>query len=95
MITTCLVGCAFFFGLLLGCLRRPTLPEAMKRVIEAVRKDPDYAWSWHCNLSMSCQDGGASRAEGEAMARRFMQLLFGRCTSEEEYLSPSINKIRG
>lgn len=54
-----------------------SLPDAMKVVIGALRADPDYAWSWHCNITMSMVDEGIDHAAAEHGAQRFLNLLCG------------------
>lgn len=51
------------------------IPEAMKIVIEAMRVDPDYAWSWHCNIAMAAYDEGVSHYAANAAAARFLAML--------------------
>jgi len=51
------------------------VPEAMKIVIEAMRADPDYAWSWHCNIAMAFVDAGGDHYTGNQGAARFMKML--------------------
>lgn len=48
---------------------------AMQIVIDAMRADPDYAWSWHCNVAMSFVDAGGDRYTANQGAARFMRLL--------------------
>ena len=31
----------------------------IKGLIDAMKADPEYAWSWHCNLVMAMEDAGA------------------------------------
>ena len=50
---------------------------AMKVVLEAMRSDPDYAWSWHCNVAMAFVDAGGDHYTANQGAARFMQLLAG------------------
>jgi hypothetical protein len=52
-----------------------TLSVAMKTVIEALQKDPDYAWSWHCNIAMAFVDAGGDHYTGNQGAARFMKTL--------------------
>jgi hypothetical protein len=54
-----------------------SLPAAMAVVTQALRDDPDYAWSWHCNLTMMAQDAGAARSVADEGSARFLQLLAG------------------
>lgn len=43
---------------------------------EAIKNDPDYAWSWHCNLAMCAYDEGLDMAAANRSAMRFMKILF-------------------
>jgi len=43
----------------------------------AMKNDPDYAWSWHCNIAMVAQDAGASHKEANERTSDFMHNLFG------------------
>ena len=53
----------------------PTVAQAMKVVTDALRADPDYAWSWHCNITMAMVDEGLDHALAEHGAQRFLNLL--------------------
>lgn len=56
---------------------KPTMTEAMKVVTEALKADPDYAWSWHCNITMAQVDEGNDHAIAEHGSMRFLGLLCG------------------
>jgi len=43
----------------------------------AMRKDPEYAWGWHCNIAMVAQDAGALHKEANIRTGDFMNSLFG------------------
>lgn len=49
--------------------------QAMQTVTAAMRADPGYAWSWHCNIAMAYVDAGGDRTIGNQGAERFMRLL--------------------
>lgn len=51
------------------------VPEAMNAVIDAMQADPDYAWSWHCNVAMAFVDAGGDPYTANQGAARFMRLL--------------------
>jgi len=51
------------------------VPAAMKTVIQAMQQDPDYAWSWHCNIAMAFVDAGGDHYTGNQGAARFMKML--------------------
>ena len=52
-----------------------SLPEAMQVVLDAMRTDPDYAWSWHCNVAMGFVDAGGDTYTANQGAARFMRIL--------------------
>ena len=33
-----------------------TIEQAMNRLEQAMKEDPDYAYGWHANIAMSCCD---------------------------------------
>jgi len=49
----------------------------------AMRKDPDYAWSWHCNLAMMAYDAGAPHDDANVRAADFMKYCFGVSTRNQ------------
>lgn len=49
----------------------------------AFKKNPDYAWSWHCKLAMSAHDEfGLDKPAANRMAARFMKSCFDIDTKE-------------
>lgn len=49
--------------------------ESLKR---AFKEDTEYAWSWHCNIAMPCQDhAGVSPYMANRFALNLMRHLFG------------------
>ena len=66
----------------------PTVPEAMKVVTAALIADPDYAWSWHCNITMAQVDEGNDHAIAEHGAQRFLSLLTGQTLTPAHPLRP-------
>jgi hypothetical protein len=50
--------------------------EALNIIKSAMRDDPGYAWSWHCNVAVSMMDEGAPHDAANAAAARFMRLAF-------------------
>lgn len=61
--------------------------EAMKTMKQAMKSDPDFAWSWHCNIAMMCKDAGATHKISNFGAARFMKLAFDVDTSEHPNFS--------
>lgn len=53
-----------------------TTGQGMDIVKEALHKDPDYAWTWQCNLACSAMDEGLSRAAANRAASRFLLTAF-------------------
>jgi hypothetical protein len=53
------------------------IPEAMDVVGAAINSDPEYAWSWQCNIAMAVFDAGVEHRIANEGAARFMQILFG------------------
>jgi len=56
-------------------LEKQPVAKAMQTVIDAMRSDPDYAWSWHCNIAMAFVDAGGDHYTGNQGAARFMRIL--------------------
>lgn len=48
-----------------------------------MKKYPDYAWTWHCNLAMMAYDAGAPHQEANKRAADFMRRSFGVETNKE------------
>lgn len=66
---------------------------AMRVLSYALKKDPEYAWSWHCNIAMNAYDA-ANRAKlnptethkiANEYAASFMRLAFGVDTSKNRH----------
>ena len=71
-------------------MRRPiSCGEALKVLSDAMKADPGYAWSWHCNVAMAAMDEGVSHEAGNAAAARFMSSAFGVDTSN----APNTNSL--
>lgn len=51
--------------------------SAMQRLTQQLQSDPEYAWSWHCNLAIASIDEGLHWAAANRAAARFMQSAFG------------------
>ena len=52
------------------------IEKAMGTLKKAMAKDPDYAWTWHCNIAVMAQDAGVSHKISNDGAARFMKLAF-------------------
>ena len=53
------------------------VPESMATVTNAIRNDPGYAWSWHCNIAMAAMDEGVNHMAANKLAARFLMILTG------------------
>lgn len=53
----------------------PAVPDAVAVILDAIRTDPDYAWSWHCNIAMGFVDAGGDTYTANQGAARFMRTL--------------------
>ena len=53
------------------------VPESMATVSNAIRNDPGYAWSWHCNIAMAAVDEGVDHMTANKLAARFLMILTG------------------
>lgn len=50
----------------------------IKGLIDAMKADPEYAWSWHCNIAMAAHDSGAGPHHAcNKGAALFLSLLSG------------------
>lgn len=65
------------------------MSEEITKALETLRKsmvdDPEYAWSWHCNVAMSSYDEGLSHQKANKAAARFMNKCFGINTTKNEH----------
>ena len=52
------------------------IEEAIGVLKTAMKKDSDYAHSWHCNIAVMAQDAGANYKVSNEGASRFMKLCF-------------------
>ena len=56
--------------------------EALNIIRSAMRDDPHYAWTWHCNVAVSMMDESSTHDSANAAAARFMRLAFDVDTSK-------------
>ena len=63
------------------------IKPAFDAIAAAVKADPDYAWSWHCNVAMPSVDEGMDRAAANRAAARFMHIAFDVDTSKSPYFT--------
>ena len=66
--------------------------EAMQELSRYMQIDPEYAWSWHCNVAMVAQDAGAPHKEANERAADFMRRAFDVDTSKPP-ISPTPNAV--
>lgn len=56
-----------------------SVAKAMDELMTAMRDDPEYAWSWHCNFAMPIMDSiGVSHEQANIAAAHLMSFLFDR-----------------
>ena len=48
----------------------------METLKKAFKNDPEYAWSWHCNITMAAFDEGLSISKANRVSARFMRNAF-------------------
>ena len=61
------------------------VPESMATVSKAIRNDPDYAWSWHCNIAVAAMDEGVDCMTANKLAARFLMVLTGVDTTKNPF----------
>lgn len=54
---------------------REYVSDAAQTIINAMRADPEYAWSWHCNIAMAFFDAGGDPYTANHGAAKFMRML--------------------
>jgi hypothetical protein len=54
-----------------------SIASSFEELKEAIQNDPDYAWSWHCNLAVPMQDEGMSPYSSQLAASRILSNFFG------------------
>lgn len=70
-----------------------SVEEAITRLQLAMFEDKDYAWSWFCNLKMTCYDNtNCNLAYAEAFAIDFMCKCFKFTPQEMTDLIAKYNK---
>jgi dihydroorotate dehydrogenase len=70
---------AWFGGLRtrLRNLRHRKTARAYRDLTNAMKRDPDFAHTWQCNIACPLMDAGMNHAEANAAADRLMRHLFG------------------
>jgi len=70
-----------------------TIEQAINRLKQAMKDEPDYAHGWHCNIAVSVYDAtttdidvGEAHRLGNDAASRFMKLCFDAETSNDMLL---------
>lgn len=54
----------------------------IERLSQQINDDPEYAWSWHCNIAVRALDEGVDHATANKIAARVMTEIFGAQTCE-------------
>ena len=73
---------------------RMTVLQAMDTLKTNMKEDPEFAWSWHCNIAVQFQDAGVSHAISNDGASRFMKLCFGVDTLQRRGVPPTKIKAK-
>lgn len=70
---------AWFGGLRIRLrnLRNWKTQRAYRDLTAAMKRDPDFARTWQCNIACTLMDAGMSHADANAAADRLMRHLFG------------------
>lgn len=63
------------------------IKKHIKALSRAMKKDPGFAWSWHCNIAMVAQDAGAPHKEANERTADFMKYVFDVNTSKEPIIN--------
>lgn len=54
------------------------MTQTMQALHAAIHADPEYAWSWHCNLAVPIMDAaGTSHKDANRAAALIMAQVFG------------------
>ena len=61
-----------------------TVEISMEYLSVAMKKDTEYAWSWHCNIAMAAHDKGLDHKPANEAAANFMKTCFGVDTSRNK-----------
>jgi hypothetical protein len=64
------------------------IAQAVQTLIQAMQDDPEYAWSWHCNIAMAFVDAGGDRYTANQGAARFLE-MFAKVQPAHELPAPA------
>lgn len=63
-----------------------SVKKELEIIMEAMKLDDDYAWSWHCNIAMPIKDlTNLSHRKCNQIAAFLMDRLFGVDTSSNKH----------
>jgi hypothetical protein len=62
-----------------------TTAEAYNHMKAAMAANPDYAWSWHCNIARPLIDSGIDGLKAQQCAARLMKHFWGVDTSANKH----------
>ena len=69
--------------------------DAIRKLVDALQTDPDYAWSWQCNIAVAAQDEGLNHlASNKAAARFLYNLASVDMTKHEHFPKPNTKQAR-
>jgi hypothetical protein len=72
-------------GVWLRNLRHWKTARAYRDLTRAMKRDPDFAHSWQCNIACPLMDEGMNHADANQAADRLMRHLFGVKTNAKEH----------
>lgn len=61
------------------------IKNCLDGLTNAIKKDEDYAWTWHCNIAMPIQDEGISNRYANEAAASVMKHIFDVDITKSEY----------
>lgn len=70
--------------------RNITTADAMAALKDAIKKDPEYAWSWHCAIWSGAHDEGLETGAANRAAARVMHMAFDCDTSKNANFSAAL-----
>ena len=59
--------------------------DAIRKLIDALQTDSNYAWSWQCNIAVAAQDEGLNHLASNKAAARFLYNLASVDMTKHEY----------
>lgn len=61
------------------------ISNCLTGLTNAIKKDDDYAWTWHCNIAMPIHDEGISHQQANEAAASIMKHIFNVDVTKSDY----------